>query len=115
MTAHKRAVVNNKYIEGWLNDDGSITPSKDRVCVIPDPPKVFNEYGLEIPEEHRVIPSQGVVESVGALVKHIKSGDRVYYEHRRGTVVSIADKITSTGSTRILFRQEEIPFTIDNE
>jgi co-chaperonin GroES (HSP10) len=106
MTAHKRTPVNNKYIEGTI-EGVSVMPTENRVCIIPDKAKVFNEFGLMIPPEHRKVPNRGTVESVGSKVTKIKPGDVVCYSPQGTTVVAAASGV------RLLIKDSRIELILD--
>lgn len=106
MTAHKRTVVQNEYVEATIEKD-QVVPTANRVCIIPDKPKAFNEFGIIIPMEHRPIPNRGTVEAVGSNVKNIKAGDVVYYVHKDATVVA------SLSGVRLLIKQHKVPLIIE--
>lgn len=104
-TAHARTVVQSKWVEGTL-EHGKIIPTADRVSIIPDKPKAFNEHGLIIPVEHRKLPTRGTIEYVGSSVTSMAPGDTVYFFNNTTTVVT-----TMTG-IRLLVRADRVPLKI---
>ena len=105
MIAHKRVVIQDKYIDGILDGD-NILPVGRRYVIRPDKPLEVTPGGIVIPPSDRKPPCHGTVIAT-AEANDLQIGDHVYYS-KPDKATQVITRVGTEWIVSLIFKEEEI-------